>query len=470
MSSVNEARSVAAAPLPPGATETSGLRPEASPRQSILSLRNLRVEFATASGIVRAVNDVSFDVRQGETLAVVGESGSGKSVTFLSVMGIVRKPGRIVGGSVELDGRDLSKLSQEELRRIRGREISMVFQDPQTSLNPVFPIGKQLMDIIRTHLPVSRQEARRRAIEVLELVQIPEARRRFDSYPHEFSGGMRQRVMIAMALVLKPRFIIADEPTTALDVTMQAQVLELLHDLKQEVNVGLVLITHDLGVVARIADRVAVMYGGKLVEQGDVNEVFYRPAHPYTISLMRSMPRIDTPRSVKLRPIGGRPPNLAAIPSGCAFHPRCFLGTDRTICRDEIPALRTAEGFHRSACHFVEEVLALPVQPPADDDRMAQVSSAEPQKPILQVRDLHTHFPVSGLYLPGRRPVVKAVNGVSFTVHAGETLGLVGESGCGKSTLGRTLIRLADPVSGSIEFDPPNLLPRASRRSFRRHP
>ena len=419
---------------------------------SLLAIRGLTVQFGMPTGVVRAVNEVSLDIRQGETVGVVGESGSGKSVTFLSVMGMVRSPGRIVAGSVELDGRDLASMDREALRRVRGREIAMVFQDPQTSLNPVFPIGRQITDILRAHLPIGEAEAKARALEVLDMVRIPEARRRFGNYPHEFSGGMRQRVMIAMALALRPRFIIADEPTTALDVTMQAQVLELLHELKQEVNVGLVLITHDLGVVARSADRVVVMYGGRIVERGTVQAIFRDPQHPYTLALMRSMPRIDTPRGQRLQSIGGSPPNLARIPPGCAFHPRCAIARGREVCRTAVPALAPVATVrdHLAACHFSEEVRSAAETPPevAATHALPVAESA----PLLEVRDLRTHFPVGGLQLPWRKQVVRAVDGVSFTIRAGETVGLVGESGCGKSTLGRTLIRLIDPTGGSVLF------------------
>jgi len=441
-----------------GATDSAASGTHAS----VLSVQGLQVDFATPEGRLRAVDDVSLDIRQGETLGVVGESGSGKSVTFLSVMGMVRRPGRITGGSIRLDGRDLAGLDPEALRRLRGREISMVFQDPQTSLNPVFPIGRQLVDVIRAHTDMSPAAARQRAIEVLDQVQIPEARRRFDAYPHQFSGGMRQRVMIAMALVLRPRFIIADEPTTALDVTMQAQVLDLLHQLKREVNVGLVLITHDLGVVARSADRVAVMYGGRVVEEGATETIFARPRHPYTMSLMRAMPRIDTAREARLFAIPGAPPNLARRPPGCAFHPRCFRAEGRAPCRSAVPALQPLAGTpqHRAACHFADETgqpgdRAAPV--PAGGGRSADPAHAGTDgpgtaPPMLSVAELRTHFPVRGFHLPWRRPVVRAVDGVSFDIAEGETVGLVGESGCGKSTLGRTLIRLNDPTSGSVRF------------------
>jgi len=429
---------------------------------SRLVLRNLSIHFAMPSGIVRAVNDVSISIAQGETVGVVGESGSGKSVTFLSVMGIVRAPGRIVAGSIELDGRSLATLPAEELREIRGRDIAMVFQDPQTSLNPVFPVGQQIIDVIRAHAPMSREAAKRRALEVLDLVGIPEAARRFGNYPHQFSGGMRQRVMIAMALALRPRFIIADEPTTALDVTMQAQILDLLQRLKKEVNVGLVLITHDLGVVAQMADRVAVMYAGRIVEEGPVDMIFHQPRHPYTLSLMRSMPRVDTARTAMLFPIGGAPPMLSNIPPGCAFHPRCFLSGGRAPCRETIPALEPAGGsVHRSACHFLPELADAAVRArmsaPAAAAAASPPSEEAPRRPgpgeeILRVEDLKVHFPVGGLALPWQRQRIKAVDGVSFSVRRGETIGLVGESGCGKSTLGRALIRLLTPSEGRIQF------------------
>jgi len=426
---------------------------KANGNASTLNIRGLTVQFRMPMGIVRAVNDVSLDIKQGETIGVVGESGSGKSVTFLSVMGMVRQPGRIVAGSVELDGRNLAKLGHEELRQIRGRQISMVFQDPQTSLNPVFPIGKQIVDVIRAHLPLSTGEARRRALEVLDLVQIPEANRRFDNFPHEFSGGMRQRVVIAMALALRPRFIIADEPTTALDVTTQAQILELLHVLKREVNVGLVIITHDLGVVARSADRVVVMYGGKIVEQGDVRTIYYAPKHPYTVSLMRSMPRVDTPRQGRLYSIGGSPPSLSNIPPGCAFHPRCFLGNRRPRCLVEQPLLvGTGEKNHQSACHYCSELTGLQEIRKDASEEVAAAPEMVAGESILRVHELRMHYPVGGLQLPWRRQAVKAVDDVSFAIQEGETVGLVGESGCGKSTLGRTLIRLTQPTSGSIYF------------------
>ena len=443
-----------------------------------LRIRNLSVHFAMPNRLVRAVNDVSIEVRQGETLGVVGESGSGKSVTFLSVLGIVRPPGRIVSGSIELGGRDLARMSAEELRDLRGRGIAMVFQDPQTSLNPVFPVGRQIIDVIRAHEPVTRAAARRRALEMLDLVGIPEPQRRFNTYPHQFSGGMRQRVLIAMALALNPRFVIADEPTTALDVTMQAQILDLLQRLKRDMSVGLVVITHDLGVIARIADRVSVMYAGRVVEQGDVETIFHGSRHPYALSLMRSMPRVDQTRTEMLLPIPGAPPSLSELPSGCAFHPRCFLERGREVCRARTPALEpVGAAAHISACHYSAELIDGKAQQrqggavAAADRPAAEAGRRQSADVILDVEDVRVHFPVGGLQLPWRRQTIKAVDGVSFSVRRGETISLVGESGCGKSTLGRAVVRLLRPKSGRVAFRGQDITHLAQRelRDVRRH-
>ncbi|MBO1074627.1 ABC transporter ATP-binding protein [Roseomonas marmotae] len=323
-----------------------------------LEIRNLRTAFPGENGPIHLVNDVSLSVKAGETLAIVGESGSGKTMTFLSAVGLVPPPGRVIGGEVLLDGTDLLKLDPAALRRFRGPRIAMVFQDPLTGLNPVFPIGEQLVEVLRAHMPTDRQTARRRAIQLLDRVQIPSARQRFGEYPHQFSGGMRQRVLIAMAIALNPSVLIADEPTTALDVSVQAQVLELLADLQREFSMALVLITHDLGVVARHATRMAVMYGGRIVESGAIDKVYARSAHPYTEALFRSLPRLDTLAGSDLSPIEGQPPDPAAMPAGCAFEPRCFLGHGRPICGSERPPLQPLDpdGLHLSACHFRDEL------------------------------------------------------------------------------------------------------------------
>jgi len=316
---------------------------------SLLELRDLRVEFATHGGTVHAVRGVSLDVEAGKTLAIVGESGCGKSVTFQASMGLIpMPPGRITGGSVRFDGRELVGMGAEEASRIRGREIGMIFQDPMSSLNPTMRIGRQLTETLRYHQGLSGAAARARAIELLEQVQIPDAAARVDRYPFEFSGGMRQRVMIAMAIACNPRILIADEPTTALDVTVQAQILELLRELQARNGMGIVLITHDLGVVARMADVVAVMYAGQIVEQGSVDDVFYRPAHPYTLGLQQSMPRREETRRARLEPIEGSPPDLFSPPAGCGYAERCPFAMRGCVPHD--PPLGEVAPGHAARC------------------------------------------------------------------------------------------------------------------------
>jgi oligopeptide/dipeptide ABC transporter ATP-binding protein len=316
----------------------------------LLRVEGLTTEFSTRGGIVRAVDNVSWDVGEGETVALVGESGCGKSVSALSVMRLVAAPaGRIVAGRVWFRGRDLLALAEEDMRRVRGREITMIFQEPMTSLNPVLTIGRQLTEGLEIHLGHSPAAARARAGDLLALVGIPDPGRRLDQYPHQFSGGMRQRMMIAMALACEPALILADEPTTALDVTIQAQILELLRGLARRLGVAMLVITHNLGIVARYADRVNVMYAGRIVEQAPAAALYAEPRHPYTRGLLRSVPRLDAPRRERLEPIEGQPPDLARLPAGCAFAPRCPLRVDR--CLTERPALRPAgEAGHFSAC------------------------------------------------------------------------------------------------------------------------
>src|SRR5262245_23106210 len=316
---------------------------------SLLEIENLSVEFRMADGVIRAVNDVSFDVRRGEVVAVVGESGSGKSITALATLQLVpQPPGRITAGSVRFDGHDLLQLDEAGIRAFRGRRIGMVFQEPMTSLNPVLSIGRQITEAMRTHLALSGADARPRAIELLHSVGIAEPERRLAQYPHHLSGGMRQRVMIAMALSCKPELIIADEPTTALDVTIQAQILQLMQGLCRRLDVALMIITHNLGVVARYADRVNVMYAGRVVEQGPAAEIYRNPSHPYTIGLLNSVPRLDRPRRAALEPIPGSPPDPLALPSGCAFRPRCSWAVPH--CADEVPTLYSVAAAHGSAC------------------------------------------------------------------------------------------------------------------------
>nr|BFD82886.1 ABC transporter ATP-binding protein [Streptomyces sp. Xyl84] len=321
----------------------------------LLEVRGLHVEFRTRDGVAHAVNGVTYEVDAGQTLAVLGESGSGKSVTAQAVMGILdMPPGRITGGEVLFRGRDLLKLPEDERRRIRGAGIAMIFQDALSALNPVLTVGDQLGEMFTVHRGMSRRDARARAVELMDRVRIPAAAQRVRDYPHQFSGGMRQRIMIAMALALEPDLIIADEPTTALDVTVQAQVMDLLAELQREYDMGLVLITHDLGVVADVADRIAVMYAGRIVETAPVHDLYKAPAHPYTKGLLDSIPRLDH-KGRELYAIKGLPPNLTRIPSGCAFHPRCPMARD--VCRTDVPPLYRVDEQRGSACHFWRECL-----------------------------------------------------------------------------------------------------------------
>ncbi|MDF4253622.1 ABC transporter ATP-binding protein [Streptomyces sp. WMMB303] len=322
---------------------------------TLLEVRDLHVDFQTRDGVVKAVNGVNYSVEAGETLAVLGESGSGKSVTAQAVMGILdMPPGRIPQGEILFHGEDMLTMSKEERRKIRGARIAMIFQDALSSLNPVLTVGYQLAEMFRVHQGLGRKEAKARSIELMERVKIPAAKARVNDYPHQFSGGMRQRIMIAMALALEPDLIIADEPTTALDVTVQAQVMELLADLQREYNMGLILITHDLGVVADVADKIAVMYAGRIVETAPVKELYRAPAHPYTKGLLESIPRLDR-KGQELYAIQGLPPNMARVPEGCAFHPRCPAARD--ICRTELPPLAEVDDARGSACHFWKETI-----------------------------------------------------------------------------------------------------------------
>ena len=324
----------------------------------LLQVEDLRVEFKTEDGIVRAVNGVSFEVRPGETLAIVGESGSGKSVTALSIMGLIERPGRIAGGELNFGGRSLRDLTEREYRRLRGGDLAMIFQDPLSSLNPSFRVGDQIAEALLTHSYDKKDAARRQAANLLDLVGIPRAGDRARDYPHQFSGGMRQRAMIAMAMANKPRLLIADEPTTALDVTIQAQVLEVLKRAQAETDAAMLLITHDLGIVAGMADRVLVMYAGRVVEEGTLDEVFYEPRHPYTIGLLNSLPRLDSDRRHALQTIPGTPPNLLALTEACALAPRCAFAQDR--CRAESPELElVGSTLHRSSCFRSKELVEL---------------------------------------------------------------------------------------------------------------
>jgi oligopeptide/dipeptide ABC transporter ATP-binding protein len=328
----------------------------------LLDVRGLRTRFTTRRGIVPAVDDVSLDIHEGETVALVGESGCGKSMTALSIMRLVPAPaGRIAAGQIRFRERDLLALTEEDMRRVRGREIAMIFQEPMTSLNPVLSIGRQLTEGLEIHLKMTSGQARRRSVELLAMVGIPDPGRRLDQYPHQFSGGMRQRMMIAMALACEPALILADEPTTALDVTIQAQILELLKDLSRRFGVAMLIITHNLGVVARYADRVNVMYAGKIVERGTARELYARPRHPYTLGLLRSVPRLDEPRRARLDPIDGQPPDLTRLPPGCAFIARCAYRVER--CQREVPPLAPVEADgHVTACWETDRLVKEPAR------------------------------------------------------------------------------------------------------------
>ncbi|MCC7484004.1 MAG: ABC transporter ATP-binding protein [Burkholderiales bacterium] len=448
--------------------------PGASAGEWLLEVENLHVHFVTTRGVVRAVEGVSWKVRSGETVALVGESGCGKSVSSLAIMRLLARPaGRVVAGRILFQGRNLLDLPEEAMRSIRGRDIAMIFQEPMTSLNPVLTVGFQIMEPLFIHLAMTEQAARARAVELLKLVGIPDPERRLDQYPHQFSGGMRQRVMIAIALSCNPKLVIADEPTTALDVTIQAQILKLMKDLSRELGIALVLITHNLGIVARYADRVNVMYAARLAEQGAAGEVFARPLHPYTAGLLRSVPRLDRPRGSRLETIEGLPPNLLDPPPGCRFAPRCPARED--ACVAALPEIAQVAPHRYSACLRAAEMArvgaaGLGLQP-AGEGR-ARAKDLERARPLMRVHELCTYFEVgAGLHMfRNTRYEVRAVDGLSFEVYRGETLGLVGESGCGKTTVGRTLLRLEEATSGQIIFDGANVTRAAGRglKDYRR--
>ncbi len=431
-------------------------------KRPLLSVEDLHVHFVTSRGVVRAVEGVSYDVNPGEVVALVGESGCGKSVSALSIMRLLTRPaGRIVHGRIMFEGRDLLTLSDDEMREIRGRDIAMVFQEPMTSLNPVLTIGLQIMEPLFMHSAMSEEQARARAIELLGLVGIPDAERRLQQYPHQFSGGMRQRVMIAIGLACNPKLIIADEPTTALDVTIQAQILKLMKDLSRELGIAMVIITHNLGVVARYADRVNVMYAARIAERADAAHLFELPLHPYTVGLLRSVPRLDLPRGARLETIEGLPPNLLEAAAGCRFAPRCPARLP--ACDEAQPPLDEPAPERQSACLRARELLAGGADAlglGASAREGGETKSVDRSRPLLDVRRLSTHFDVAaGLKRFSReRAVVRAVDDVSFAVYPGETLGMVGESGCGKTTVGRTLLRLTDATSGEVRFDGEDVL------------
>jgi peptide/nickel transport system ATP-binding protein len=449
---------------------------------NLCEVEDLSTHIRMRRSTVEPVDKVTFTIKAGETVGLVGESGCGKSMTAMSIMRLLPPGGRIVGGSVTLNGRDLQQLSAADMRKVRGDEVAMVFQDPMTSLNPTMTVGDQISEAVRLHREVSRREATDRAAEMLELVGMPQPRERLGFYPHQLSGGMRQRVVIAMALACEPKLLIADEPTTALDVTIQAQILELLDDLKEQLHMGMLLITHDLGVIAGRADRVMVMYAGRIVETGTTGEVFRSMRHPYTQALLASVPELDTDRGDVLYSIGGAPPDLSDLPPGCRFAPRCQYAQER--CHAEDPSL-VGEPDRQYACFFpvdgpltdavaatdgvtdaalepadIPRVIASPAgaeiavvrspSEPASRGTAGHVSAENGRAALVSVKNVVKEFPIRRGVLQRQVAAVHAVSDVTFEVAKGEAFGLVGESGCGKTTLGRMIVGLETVSSGRI--------------------
>lgn len=424
----------------------------------LIEVKNLQTEFKQEKGVLKAVNGVSYYLDAGEIVAFVGESGSGKSVTQYSGLQLIPcPPGKITGGEILFEGQDLLKFGQnsDEMRKVRGGKIGVVFQEPMTSLNPVMTIGKQLTEGIRLHMGLDKKQAMKRAEELLEMVGIPDARNRLDAYPHQFSGGMRQRIIIAMALSCNPKLLIADEATTALDVTTQAQILELMQDIVKKTGTALVIVTHNLSIVARYADRVYVMYAGEIVESGTTMDIFRQPKHPYTIGLLKAVPSLNDPKDRKLIPIDGFVTNLVNRKDECAFMNRCPYVTD--ACRSaRTPELKAVDGApeHFAACHRDVDKYTEPTVEKQEDVRVLEpVQVKTTGDALLSVQNLKVYFPVTGGIMRKKIGDVKAVDDVSFDVYKGETFGLVGESGCGKSTVARTVLRLGDATDGKIIFD-----------------
>ncbi len=437
----------------------------------VLEIENLHTDIKLRQGTVHPVDGVNLYVDPGETLGIVGESGCGKTMTALSIMGLLPGGGSIAEGRIFLDSRQISGLSDEQMREVRGNDVGMIFQDPLTSLNPTMTVGKQIAEAVLLHREVSKEQAMERAAEVLDLVGLPKPRERLNEYPHQFSGGMRQRVMIAMALACEPKLLIADEPTTALDVTIQKQILELIDDLRERLQMSVVLVTHDLGVIAGRANRVAVMYAGKIVEIADTATLFANPRHPYTEALFQALPDKAAETRERLYSIPGAPPDLMRPPKGCRFAPRCRYAQDR--CRAEEPVLLGETPEHRYACFFpvgesergtkAATGHARARQPAGTDERFA----AAPGDVVLSAKNLVKDFPVTAGIMQRKIGSVSAVADVSFDIPRGGTFGLVGESGCGKTTIGRLIVGLDKPTSGSISFAGADLA-GISSRAYRR--
>ena len=422
--------------------------------EPLLSVTGLKTWFETSEQTVRAVDGIDFTIEKGETFALLGESGCGKSMTSLSLMRLVPEPaGKIVAGNVKLYGEDLFDLTELQMRNIRGKRIAMIFQEPMSSLNPVMTIGKQIKETVARHSKFGDFSSKKRTLELLDAVGIPDPKRRYEEYPHQLSGGMKQRVMIAIALAGDPELLIADEPTTALDVTIQAQVLELLRKLQKDTGMSIMLITHDLGVVSEMADRVAVMYAGQIVEQADRDEFFSNPQHPYSKKLFDSLPGI-TKRDQKLAVIKGSVPSLAQEFSGCRFEPRCDYSWD--ACRNEIPVWNAIGDKNGALCHLLDPDRDSPTEVSSDDGQPVKSESRVPEKgevPMLHVDGLKVHFPIQRGLLKRTVGFVKAVDDLSIDIHKGQTLALVGESGCGKTTVGKGILQLIRPTAGCVKLE-----------------
>ena len=426
----------------------------------ILQVENLTVDIPTEDGIIHAGRDLSFSIRQGELFGIAGESGSGKSVLTQAVLGLL--PNADISGKVMFQGRNLIGLPQAEMRRLRGKDIGMIFQDPLSSLHPFYTIGAQIAEVLHTHERISAKDARARVIEMLEKVGIPRAADRYDDYPHQFSGGMRQRVMIAMALIMRPALLIADEPTTALDVTVQEQIVALIDEMRREFGTTVILITHDLGLLSSVADDVMVMYAGRRMEYGPAKNLFRAPAHPYTAGLLRSSPANFAPGS-DLEPITGRPPSLLDSPKGCVFAPRCPEAMPR--CATEAPPLRIFDDGTLSLCWLPDGAAR---QAPAASITTAPQAPVAPAPEVVAVKDVRLTYHIGGFF--GGTRSLEVLKGIDLTVAKGETVGLVGESGCGKSTLARVIAGLTPPTSGSVRLLGQDLasLSKADWRQMRR--
>lgn len=424
--------------------------------EHLLEIKNIETCFKTDGKLVKAVDGVSMYLDPGEIIGIVGESGSGKSVTMMSMLQLITSPGKVTGGQVYIQGSDKNMLEygaeSEEMRQMRGGKVSMIFQEPMTSLNPVLTIGYQIQENIMEHLHVGKEEAKKRTIEMLKMVNIPDAEQRFNYYPQQFSGGMRQRIMIAMAMSSEPTVLVADEATTALDVTTQAQLLEMIRDIAKKTNTAVIIVTHNLGIVARFAERIYVMYSGSVVEMTDTKRLFANPEHPYTRALLRAIPRLDDPKDRILIPIDGLPPNPASRPSWCPFYDRCEYRMDKCKTCGK-PQLKEIEMGHVAACYLTEAEKARKAEEIARKEIRKAPDITVGHELCLDVKNVRKYFPVYSGLMRKKTGEVKAIEDINFYVRRGETLGIVGESGCGKTTLARCIMRVYQPEEGQIIFN-----------------